>query len=150
MMFLLYICRPPECFSQEKVDASKIDSWGVGIVAFEILTGGMLAIKAQSNNPPSERCSQVLKQVFTSIFVSSAIDGSFCVIDNFVKMGFNQMKVSRYNLEAYEFLTECWKFLEGMLNPDPMKRLSVEEALKLPLIRRVKNHQHKICVNMSF
>ncbi|KAK9174517.1 Protein kinase [Cryptosporidium meleagridis] len=107
--------RPPEIFAGKPYIASKVDSWCLGWSTFYLLFG---------------------TELFESVHS----------IDNDIRWQWYSMGYRDY---LYTYLgikeklsMEARSFIESLVHPDPIHRISVKEALNHPFLRDVNEHEN--------
>ena len=119
-----------------------MDYWSVGIVAFEMLTAGMIAVffskMAHQNIHPMLEAEGLLEQEF----FTSAVDACWKYtkfVGGFKSIGVIKIKGSYYNTCPVDFLNDSWLFVNALMHHNPIKRLTLDEALKSPFVTKVTN-----------
>ncbi|KAH8740330.1 hypothetical protein FG386_002842 [Cryptosporidium ryanae] len=107
--------RPPEIFSKKPYYASKVDSWCLGWSTFYLLFG---------------------VELFESVHQ----------IDNDIRWQWYSLGYRDY-LYSYLGLKDklnniTRSFIESLVNPDPIKRMSIKEALEHPFLRDVNEKEN--------
>ncbi|KAJ1607146.1 protein kinase [Cryptosporidium canis] len=109
--------RPPEIFSGRPYIASKVDSWCLGWSTFYLLFG---------------------TELFESVHN----------VDNDVRWQWYSMGYRDY---LYSYLgvkerisLDARSFIEALVHPDPLQRMSVREALSHPFLRDVNEHENLV------
>lgn len=112
--------RPPEIFSGRPYMASKVDSWCLGWSTFYLLFG---------------------RALFESVYS----------LDNDVRWQWYSMG---YRDHLYSYLDvkdrlslDARSFIESLVHPDPICRMSVKDALNHPFLRDVKEADHLVLEN---
>ncbi|TRY53334.1 Protein kinase [Cryptosporidium tyzzeri] len=107
--------RPPEIFAGRPYIASKVDSWCLGWSTFYLLFG---------------------TELFESVHN----------IDNDIRWQWYSMGYRDY---LYTYLgikeklsTDARSFIESLVHPDPIHRISIKEALNHPFLRDVNEHEN--------
>ncbi|KAH7647075.1 hypothetical protein FG379_002766 [Cryptosporidium bovis] len=111
--------RPPEIFSKKPYYASKVDSWCLGWSTFYLLFG---------------------IELFESVHQ----------VDNDIRWQWYSLGYRDY-LYSYLGLKDkldnvTRSFIESLVNPDPIKRMSIKEALEHPFLKEV-NEKENIILN---
>lgn len=139
----MFTYRPPECFTFEVVNAAKVDAWCVGVVAYELLTGGMLTIRA-SRYPAESTCEEIINDTLNKEFISTAMHAHLHLLHCFLDIRFIQKTFKNYDLDQTVFATDCWTFIAGLLRSSPAERMSIQQALRHPLMKKVRKQTGRI------
>ncbi|KAA6315199.1 MAG: hypothetical protein EZS28_055454, partial [Streblomastix strix] len=100
---------------------SKIDMWSVGIIMYEL--------KMKRNPFPSGSYSELLESINKDI----ACPQELMTTPDEIEQAFTPGQGYNYNKkDSNQDKQQYWSLLQGLLQRDPLKRLSAEDALKHP------------------